>query len=173
MEEYSVVGRSLSTNVGRSGFLLTGSRTTSAQSPPALTSTASSQSRSPSGAVPTSSLNSSSPKPQLQLMTKTALAAVSCENGDRWIITQNITGSLRGLYSNTTNRHKDLNLTTTIPNTPISASCVVISPDQGSDGETISAGLYVSASTICNHCRILYSLLKQTKHLILALRGVL
>ena len=115
------------------------------------------------------------------LMSNTAIAAVSCESGDRWIITQNMTGSLRGLYSNLTDGNpspwvvftKDLNLTSTRPNTPISASCTVIPPNQESVDGTISAGLYVSEDTSALPVESTFMLLERTKHASLALDCIL
>ena len=150
-----VTGRSKSANLWHDGFPLNTNRNTSEQPPPATSSTVSSQSTSLSASAPTASSNSTSPKPTLNLMSNTAVVALSCENGDRWIITQNTIGAIRGLSSHTINGHtspwaifsKDLNLTSTRPNTPISASCVSISPHSESINGFPSAGLYVSIKT--------------------------
>ena len=150
-----VAGRSISRTLWHDRFLLNINRKTSEKPPPAISSTISSQSTSLSAPAPTASSNSTIPKPTLNLMSNTAVVALSCENGDRWIITQNMTGALRGLYSNMTNGHtspwttfsKDLNFTSTRPNTPISASCISISPNSESFNGFPSAGLYVSRDT--------------------------
>ena len=143
---------------------------------PSLTSISapSSESTTLTGALPTASPNSTSPQPSLHLLQNTALAAVSCQNGDRWIIIQNMTGSLRGLYSITTNGHtspwaaysKDLNLTATRPNTPISASCAVISPGSESVDGTISAGLYVSRYISASYISSYTSIRRRTEQIV-------
>ena len=95
----------MSINLWRDGFLLNINRNTSEQPSPAISSTVSSQSTSLPAPAPTASSGSTSPKPTFNLMSNTAVVALSCENGDRWVITQNMAGALRGLYSNTTNGH--------------------------------------------------------------------